>query len=301
MPIRPVTDPSAPRAAQPGAGHIVANPMFPSQLQSAQGQAAAAPYAAPQAAAQLNRTRTEAGVAAATAPADIKQKNANARQTEAQAQTAEANLATTGGANEGQAKSASFYTRAYRANKMYEGTGIKDQPAGRSIALALLPDAAVNEFTSPQRQTAEAAQRDFIASTLRYESGANIPQNEFELQKSIYFPAPGDSPTVIAAKAQLRKNALDGLRVASGPAAPLLDTNPLHQAAGDVSAPQLGIGDRQNGRRRTIPKVAAQIDKLIRMGRPPHEIAAFAQSRGFTTFPHGANRGRSPALRQGTS
>jgi hypothetical protein len=75
--------------------------------------------------------------------------------------------------------------------------------------MSLLPDAVVNEFTSPSRQQAEAAQRDFIASTLRYESGANIPQNEFDLQKSIYFPAPGDSPQVIGMKASFA-NALDG-------------------------------------------------------------------------------------------
>jgi hypothetical protein len=69
----------------------------------------------------------------ATAPAEIAQSQRQCAANAAQAATAEANLATTGGANEGQAKSASFYTRAMRANQLYEGTGVKDSlPAARS-------------------------------------------------------------------------------------------------------------------------------------------------------------------------
>lgn len=184
---------------------------------------------------QNTRTAIQTNIDQATAPADIASKNANARQNAAQAATAEANLETTGGANEGQAKSASFYTRASRANDLYNQrrydfakpgeTPAGEPTLGRELLKDILPDSLVNSHTSPERQQAEALQRDFIASTLRYESGANIPQNEFELQKAIYFPAPGDDQKTIELKAQLRANAINGLRVASGPAAPLLDSN----------------------------------------------------------------------------
>jgi hypothetical protein len=114
MPIRPVTDPSVLQQLNAGG---VQNPMYPGQLQNQnltnQEKTATLPYAAPKAAADLAKTRVETGVAQAKAPSEIDQSRANARQTEAQAKTAEANLQTTGGANEGQAKSASFYTRAY--------------------------------------------------------------------------------------------------------------------------------------------------------------------------------------------
>ena len=234
MPIRKVTDPSILAQLNQGGNVVAANPMFPGQMQQQQATIARTqqeiqqgnatlPYAAPKAAADASNAATQAQVNAATAPSEIAQKQASARKTDVEAKSAEQNFATTGGANEGQSKSASFYTRAARANQLFEGTGIKDDPMGREVAKAVLPDGLVNKFTSPDRQKAEAAQRDFIAATLRYESGANIPQNEFDLQKSIYFPAPGDDPSTVALKASLRKNALDGLRVASGPAAPLLD------------------------------------------------------------------------------
>lgn len=270
---------------------VAPNPMFPGQMQGQQlnnaGQgltnqekAATLPYAAPKAAADASNAQIQANVNAATAPAEIAQKNANARQTAAQAATAEANLETTGGANEGQAKSASFYTRAARANQMFESTGIKDNPQGREIAKTLLPDSLVNRYTSPERQKAEAAQRDFIAATLRYESGANIPQNEFDLQKSIYFPAPGDAPETLKAKAELRRNALDGLRVASGPAAPLLEQPQqglAQTSVTDIAKPVI--------RNEYDPQTSAAMDQLIRMGRPPREVAAFAASKGYDVTP----------------
>jgi hypothetical protein len=81
----------------------------------------------------------------------------------------------------------------------------------------------VNQFTSSARQKAEAAQRDFIASTLRYESGAAISNSEFENQAKIYFPQPGDTPDTVKLKAQLRNNAIEGLRLSAGPAAPKVD------------------------------------------------------------------------------
>lgn len=291
MPIRKVTDPAL--LQQLGtAGQVVApNPMFPGQMQGQQlnnaGQGlqnqrygAELPYVAPKAAADASNAQTQASVNAATAPAEIAARAAGAQKTGIEAQSAQNNFAVNGGADNGQAKSASFYSRAMRSNKIYEGTGVKDDPMGRHVAKALLPDAFVNQHTSAARQQAEAAQKDFIAATLRYESGANLPPNEFETQREIFFPAPGDAPETVAVKAQLRKNALDGLRAASGAAAPMLE-------AENQGLASTGIADIVKPTFRNVPdpEVAAGVDKLIKMGRPIGEIAAFGQQHGMQITP----------------
>jgi hypothetical protein len=260
------------------------NPMFPGQMQGQQLQnaerSATLPYAAPKAAADASNAATQAGVNAATAPAEIAQKNANARKAAVEAKGAEQNFATTGGANEGQSKSANFYNRALKANQIFAGTGIKDDPMGREVAKTLLPDGLVNAFTSPERQQAEAAMRDFISSTLRYESGAAIAPSEFENQKNIFFPAPGDDPQTVALKAKLRENAIEGLKLSAGPAAPLL-------AAPQQSVAQTGLADIGKPQMTTEfdAQTSAAVDRLIRLGRPPQEIASFAASKGYPPTP----------------
>lgn len=60
------------------------------------------------------------------------------------------------------------------------------------------------------------AQRAFTEARLRKDSGAAIPESEFENDKVTYFPQPGDSAEVLAQKAQSREVALNALRVSSG-------------------------------------------------------------------------------------
>jgi hypothetical protein len=270
---------------------VAQNPAFPGQMQGQQlnnaGQgltnsekAATLPYAAPKAAAETSNAQTNAQVNAATAPAEITAKRGNAAKSQAEGQSATTNLQVSGGADSTQAKSASFYNRALKANGLYTGTGINDDPQSREIAKSLLPDGLVNAFTSPERQQAESAQRDFIASTLRYESGAAISPSEFENQRQIYFPAPGDAPETVALKAKLRENAVEGLRLSAGPAAPTVE-----QPQQDIAATSLTDIPKPVFRNQFDPETSASVDQLIRMGRPVHEIGAFAASKGYQPTP----------------
>jgi hypothetical protein len=285
MPVRKVTDPSVLSQLNQGGGMVAPNPMFPGQLQGQglnnTGQAlqnqrygAELPYVAPKAAAEASNAATQAQVNAATAPAEIAQKRGQALQSDAQGQAAQANLQISGGANESQAKSASFFKRALKSNLEYEGTGISDDPQGREIAKTLLPDALVNQFTSPARQRAETAQRDFIASTLRYESGAAISQSEFENQRKIYFPQPGDSPDTVALKARLRQNAIEGLKLSAGPAAPKVDYS------GMTGGPDQSVAT-DNYRNTADPAVTAALSSFIRQAAPYDDVAAYAVAHGF--------------------
>lgn len=119
-----------------------------------------------------------------------------------------------------QSKAAGFLLRALKSNDTYEAQQIGPRSlVGQTLseiapsALNSLPSGVGN---SPQRQVADVTQGDFIAATLRYESGAAIPPAEMEAQRRRYFPMPGDGPEALAAKAELRRTAIEALRTSSG-------------------------------------------------------------------------------------
>ena len=157
------------------------------------------------------------------------------------------------GASESERKSASFLERATGAEGEYaridsdpSAPGI--QPIGpRSLpgtflqnhfpgTLNSLPSGVGN---SPERQQSDAAQREFIAAVLRYDSGAAIPPSEFDSAAQIYYPQPGDGPDVIAQKARARARAIDGLRAAAGrmaPQQPPMDVSPVAAGINTLTA-----------------------------------------------------------------
>lgn len=122
-----------------------------------------------------------------------------------------------------QGKSAGFLLRALQANDAYEAQEIGARSYIGQKAAEFAPD-VLNSLpesvgNSPRRQVSDANQKDFIAATLRYESGAAIPAEELENQRRMYFPMPGDSPEAIAAKKRLRETAIAALMQSSGPLA----------------------------------------------------------------------------------
>jgi hypothetical protein len=125
-----------------------------------------------------------------------------------------------GEARESEAKAAAFLIRALGSNESYEAQDI----GPRSLPGQWIADTAPNvlnslpEFmgNSPERQVADSAQDEFIAASLRQDSGAAIPPEEMDRQRRIYFPMPGDSPEAIAAKRQARLRAIEGLKQSAG-------------------------------------------------------------------------------------
>lgn len=106
-----------------------------------------------------------------------------------------------------QGKAGSFYHRATGSNEDYEGTAGGAGAGPRSIPRQWLHDSFPNIenswFNDVDRQKADAAQRDFIAATLRYESGAAIPPSEFENQYASTSPCPEISPAFSSRKRRL--------------------------------------------------------------------------------------------------
>ena len=121
-----------------------------------------------------------------------------------------------GGTTEGERKSSAFLTRALGANRDYE----RVKPGPRGLAAQKFNDIAPNlanvTINDDDRQVTDSAQAEFVAATLRYDSGAAIPPAELEAQKRIYFPQPGDGIEARNQKARARARALQGLIESSG-------------------------------------------------------------------------------------
>lgn len=113
---------------------------------------------------------------------------------------------------------AGFLRRATRANNLYLRQNVGAPSLLRENAREWFPN-LTNMATDDARQAAEAAQNEFIAATLRYESGAAIPEPELMAQRRRYFPMPGDSEETLRIKDELRRTALEGLAVSAGPGA----------------------------------------------------------------------------------
>lgn len=77
---------------------------------------------------------------------------------------------------------------------------------------------APNYLQSSNQQVYRQAQRAFTEARLRKESGAAIPQQEYDNDARTYFAQPGDKPAVVERKRKARAAVLEGLKFASGKA-----------------------------------------------------------------------------------
>lgn len=67
-------------------------------------------------------------------------------------------------------------------------------------------------------QQYQQAAREGIAAILRKDTGAAVTQSEWDLYFPMLYPQPGDSPAVVAQKAEARKQTAAALKAASGQA-----------------------------------------------------------------------------------
>jgi hypothetical protein len=138
--------------------------------------------------------------------------------------------------SDAQAQAAAYYRRLQASNQIIGDPKVTAamQSAGQ-IAASKVPFVG-NALVSNDFQSGDQAQRDFINSVLRRESGAVISPSEFENARQQYFPQYGDSPETLAQKAANRATTGAGLLGATGPAGRGLP--PMQQAAPASQAPQ---------------------------------------------------------------
>ena len=117
---------------------------------------------------------------------------------------------------EGQGKAANFYRRTLSSNIEIDRLGLDpDSLIGRT-SYDYAP--GLTRLASTDKRNAyRSAVENFIAATLRLESGAAIGDAEFERQYRIYFPQADAGPEEIAQKRKARELAISGLKAEAGP------------------------------------------------------------------------------------
>lgn len=124
----------------------------------------------------------------------------------------------------GQERSAlAFFNRAKQADDTIveageDGSSLEDRIAGSGYLKQQVGKRAANVFQDEDQQAYRQAQRAFTEARLRKESGAAIPQGEYDNDARTYFVAPGDDANTIAQKREARRAVLDGIAFAAGPA-----------------------------------------------------------------------------------
>lgn len=188
-----------------------------------------------------------------------------------------------------QGKSTGFYERATGANNDFEGAGEGGDPVGfmGDMARAVLPENVVNANTSPERQRAQQAKKDFILASLRYESGAAIGQDEYDNQEKVFFPQTGDSPENIKQKAEARRRVIESLKVAAGPgvSVPKPADAETPTAPGDANRGTLVPADVANKieEGRLSPEQAGVYDTFMKANpqATAEQLRAFSRSVGL--------------------
>lgn len=86
-----------------------------------------------------------------------------------------------------------------------------------------------NFLKSGSAKEAEAAKSAWVESYLRDASGAAIPPSERLAYAKDFFPEPGDTPDVVANKAELRKQKMQNALLGAGPSAQRMGGQPMAQ------------------------------------------------------------------------
>jgi hypothetical protein len=113
-----------------------------------------------------------------------------------------------------------FYLRAKDAienlEANYEGKPLHERVGNKGLAGQVWANNAPNMLQPEENQLYTQAQRQFTEARLRKDSGAAIPEHEYENDRRTYFAQPGDGPEIIKRKQAARSNLLNSLRMEAG-------------------------------------------------------------------------------------
>jgi hypothetical protein len=138
-------------------------------------------------------------------------------------------------ATEAEQNAAGFAQRMERANTIANSLA-GQQPGAVSAVAGSIPivGGVAQRLVQPAAtQQFKQAADDWIRAKLRKESGAAIGKDEMESEFRTYFPMVGDTPAVIAQKAEARRVATDAMRLnAGGQYRPYVPSSPIPAAQG---------------------------------------------------------------------
>lgn len=116
---------------------------------------------------------------------------------------------------ESESKAIGFYQRMRSSDVQLNRLGLDPQGFSTLIAQRLSPTFS-RQALSDERRAQLDAMENFIAASLRLESGAAIGPTEFEKQARIFFPQPGAGQNEIETKRQQRELAILGFKAVAG-------------------------------------------------------------------------------------
>jgi hypothetical protein len=142
------------------------------------------------------------------------------RQIAREAQQTERDLKRSEG-TEGQRLAAGFASRMEAANKIVEqlepAGGLPTEGTEIAAGVPFIGGYLQRQVMSPEQQRYKQAADNWIRANLRKESGAVIGVEEMAAEYATYFPQPGDTPEVIAQKAEARRITTDAMKQNAGP------------------------------------------------------------------------------------
>lgn len=152
-----------------------------------------------------------------------------------------------------------FFNRAEQADKDLEG--LEEQIRQTGLAGQTRMAVAPNFLQSQTGQAYTQAQRAFTEARLRKDSGAAIPDSEFENDRKTYFSQPGDSAETLDQKRRARAAVLASLAFESGQA--------LGEFMGSADEANRVVAQYKSRAQKPNPKAQADpIDALIDKYRP---------------------------------
>lgn len=120
---------------------------------------------------------------------------------------------------EAEQNAAGFAQRMERVNSIINSLPTEAAPGmGSAVsgAIPLVGGAVQRGIQSADTQRYQQAANDWIRAKLRKESGAAIGKDEMESEYKTYFPQVGDTPAVIAQKADARRIATEAMKISAG-------------------------------------------------------------------------------------
>ena len=218
-------------------------PESPSVASKREIDQAEARYAEAQRRAEAEKKAADAAIAKATSADQIREARAKAEKAQIDLERArfefERLRQSATPLTEGQGKASNFYRRTFSANQDIDRLGLEPDSLIGQIGYENVPT-LTRMLSSDKRNAYRSAVENFIAATLRLESGAAIGQNEFEKQYRIFFPGPDAGPEEIEQKRRARALAINALKAEAGPGAKQAE---LDLAAQGYTVP--GINDRE--------------------------------------------------------
>jgi len=121
---------------------------------------------------------------------------------------------------EGQLAGAGYLQRMTAAENILRNIERTQNVVSIPVEKTILMDTGVEGYAlNPVEQQIAQAQRDWVRSKLRKESGAVIGADEMASEIKTYFPQPGEGQGVIAQKAEARRRAERQMQIGAGTAA----------------------------------------------------------------------------------